>query len=116
MKGTLGYLFPGRGTLPIVKVPAQEYLRLRGTRRDCASCPGGLGDEGSLSWAVGGHLFCPYALRAQGGEGGAASDRPRPSAPLALCVRSASTTRLRIREPHGIWGGLSEVERRSLTG
>jgi WhiB family redox-sensing transcriptional regulator len=23
---------------------------------------------------------------------------------------------LRIREPHGIWGGLSEVERRALTG
>ena len=35
---------PRRGTLPIVKVPAQEYLRLRGTRRDSASCPGGLGD------------------------------------------------------------------------
>jgi WhiB family transcriptional regulator, redox-sensing transcriptional regulator len=23
---------------------------------------------------------------------------------------------LRIREPHGIWGGLSEVERRAITG
>jgi WhiB family redox-sensing transcriptional regulator len=23
---------------------------------------------------------------------------------------------LRIREPHGIWGGLSEMERRAITG
>lgn len=23
---------------------------------------------------------------------------------------------LRIREPHGIWGGLNEIERRSITG
>jgi WhiB family redox-sensing transcriptional regulator len=29
----------------------------------------------------------------------------------AECLQYA----LRIREPHGIWGGMSEVERRSLT-
>jgi len=23
---------------------------------------------------------------------------------------------LRIREPHGIWGGLNEIERRAITG
>ena len=26
------------------------------------------------------------------------------------------TFALRIREPHGIWGGLNEMERRAITG
>jgi WhiB family redox-sensing transcriptional regulator len=39
----------------------------------------------------------------------------------AVCAACAVRTEcldyaLRIREPHGIWGGLSETERRSITG
>ena len=40
----------------------------------------------------------------------------RAKAICATCsVRSpASTTPIRIREPHGIWGGLNEVERKQV--
>ena len=41
---------------------------------------------------------------------------PRPSARSARSASRASQYALKIREPHGIWGGLNEVERKQLVG
>ena len=43
-----------------------------------------------------------------------ASSGPRPSASTARSSTPAWTTPSTIREPHGIWGGLNEVERKQL--
>ena len=39
---------------------------------------------------------------------------PRASAPSATSARTASSYAIRIREPHGIWGGLNETERKLI--
>src|SRR5580658_314650 len=91
LKGTLGYLFLGRGTLPIVKVPAQEYLRLRGQDVTALHAP----EDWETRAACRGQsaaIFLPLHTSSARRRGQRASDRPRPCAPPALCVKSASTT------------------------
>jgi len=115
VKDTLGYLFLGRGTLPIVKVPAQEYLRLRGQDVTALHAPEDWETRAACRGQSAAIFFAPTHFERK--EARAARERQAKAVCAACPVRKECLNyALRIREPHGIWGGLSEVERRSLTG
>jgi hypothetical protein len=71
-----------------------------GPEGECTADTGDVAVEGGLSWSARGGLLPAAVLRAQGGEAGAGAPGEEYS--------------VEIREPHGIWGGLNETERRDL--
>jgi WhiB family transcriptional regulator, redox-sensing transcriptional regulator len=96
-------------------LPAQDYLRHRETTMTALHAPEGWQAGAACRGQSAAVFFAPTHFERK--EARAARER-KAKAVCATCPvrKECLSYALRIREPHGIWGGLSELERRSITG
>jgi WhiB family redox-sensing transcriptional regulator len=102
-------------TLPIVRGALADYLRHRGKKVTALHTPEDWQARAACRGQSAAIFFAPTHFERK--DARSARERQAKAVCSACPVRKECLSyALRIREPHGIWGGLSEVERRSITG